>query len=262
MSPKLFFLTIVLRKLSLLMRITYYILSWCMILDENLNNEKRQYRSEIHVIHDILRALNNSLNGYMPKTRLFYASNLNSAAGSSYLERLLGCGAISIHGRKFYKLTMKGIRILALIEMLRKELEGQDGWRINAMHLLKELVAERGIKVRSNVGGVGKTGVPYYFDLILDPKGSNPIAIVFEREEHVNLIMPWMLLSMLGSGYKQGFIIADSKRDGEPTKLIADGISIEVLHLDEISRGDMRRLLQALPGFCEECGSKSLNTAK
>ncbi len=101
------------------------------------------YDEEDRISYGIIYRILNHIEGRGKslKTRILYASNLNSRSLEKYLKFLLRINLISevyINGKRYYILTPKGRELLYKLRKVRKDLDGRFSRRL-IDHIRKEL---------------------------------------------------------------------------------------------------------------------------
>ncbi len=95
-----------------------------IVLVQIVLTKRAGYRSRIFIIAEILSYLYEA--GEARKTRILYASNLNTRSLDKFLEYLEEIGAITRReedGGSWYSLTIKGRRLLDMIKIISEYLE-------------------------------------------------------------------------------------------------------------------------------------------
>ncbi len=152
---------------------------------------KRQHRDRLTIVATILGYINDV--GYAKKTRILYATNLNSKSLDKFLGYLLGIGAVDMvdtdEGPR-YTLTRKGRSILKYIYDLEKALGTEP---VEPSNVVGEEVIEKAItatedKYRDQITGVriarieGKSGQDYHVE-ILDGVKDKYIVVPYDPDK-------------------------------------------------------------------------------
>ncbi len=202
----------------------------------------RSYRSEIRIIRDILSALHIPVMRGLRKTRLLYASNLNTTMGNIYIERLVSSRLISVDESSVYRLTSRGVRVLGLLNTVIRELEREDdGWSTRVSEALREISKKLDGDLVINASRRGVLGT-HRLDALLELGDGDSMPIMLaESMEDVNNVMPWMLLAMLDLGFHKGLLVVRGRG-----KVRSISINSLILHLVEMAEPSIDDMVKAL----------------
>ncbi|MEM3923525.1 MAG: winged helix-turn-helix domain-containing protein [Zestosphaera sp.] len=111
-------------------------------------NEDRESLVSYEIIYRILNHMESK--GRSLKTRILYASNLNSKSLEKYLDFLLKKNLISevcINGKKFYVLTARGREFLYKLRKIREDINNHRSKRLS--DLVKNMYLEKRVTVNT-----------------------------------------------------------------------------------------------------------------
>ena len=176
---------------------------------ENVTSyEKRtRYRSEFEILKDILRATYSRGFEGVKKTHLMYMANLNSRQLERHLNLLVDLRLIAKTDNSRYKITNRGIAVLALISYLVKIIRGENDPVIAFHGEILNILDGLNLKYDINVVRYGDSGLQHNFD-ILTKVDDDDIAICIGIGESDDVLFNLMvfLVSLFDTRIKGVFI--------------------------------------------------------
>ncbi len=174
---------------------------------------KSGYRSRLLIIAEILSYINET--GETRKTRILYASNLNTRSLMKFLEYLKDIGAVNERvddeGNLWYSLTLKGRRLLEMINAVYEYLESTDplsnGYLEKAVRAVRDKWGDRVLSVYTT-RITGKSQMDYQVEVLHG--GKNDYAVVFmSRRSYHNRSVCIGLLLLLDTELKAVIFVED-----------------------------------------------------
>lgn len=165
------------------------------------------------------------------KTHLMYKTNLNSKMLQKYLNILEKGGLITkitLGKQKLVRLTSSGVMAYSALQTLSNllNLTGGTGGQLDQKGRYLEELGKAGFSISTGKTILGKTGMQYQPDAILEVKGeSYPVKFIIGKKGMESTIEFLNFMLMLVDGEKKGILITDnSDLEKSIPKKLADDI--------------------------------------
>ncbi len=202
-------------------------ISCCFCLNYELGEmeKERHNRNKIEVIESILKYVERE--GKAKKTRILYAANLNTKSLETILADLVNSRALEIvsdgNGKKMYKITPIGARLLMLITRIRRIIKNATVIEEHLVRNIKEFCKEivRGAEcvsidqsLRLGTSVKGRSARTYFVDLFLKLKDQEYIIGFLSKdatEHEIQHVLSWLIIVSLDTGYNVILFVSEDK---------------------------------------------------